>query len=319
MRKIAYSTLLILAVTFVSCNSGSEKTQNGGGLEGEISISGAFALYPLAVKWAEEFEKINPNVRIDVQAGGAGKGMADALANQVSLGMVSRDINEEELKKGAWFIPVTKDAVIPTFNASNPYANEILQRGLTKKDFTELWVEGKIITWGQLLGKGKADEIKVYKRSDAAGAAESWAKYLGKKQDDLKGTGVFGDPGLANAVKKDVFGIGFNNVIYVYELTTKKPYEGVRVIPIDINENGKVDADENFYGTMDEINNAIATGKYPSPPARELFFVSKGKPQDKLVTEFLKWVLADGQKYVKEAGFINLDPEKIKEAQEKLK
>ena len=32
-------------------------------LQGEIQLSGAFALYPMAVKWVEEFRKIHPKVR----------------------------------------------------------------------------------------------------------------------------------------------------------------------------------------------------------------------------------------------------------------
>jgi phosphate transport system substrate-binding protein len=318
MRNISFLAV-IACVLITSCSGDSENTKTGNKLKGSISLSGAFALYPLAVKWAEEFQKIHPDVRIDAQAGGAGKGMADALGNQVNLGMVSRDINEAEIKKGAWYIPVAKDAVIPTYSSANPFAKELAQKGMSRKHFLQLWVEGTPLTWGTVLGTTSTEQIKVYKRSDAAGAAESWAKYLGKQQDDLKGTGVFGDPGLANAVKKDLYGVGFNNVIYVYDLNTKKPYEGISVIPIDINENGTLDADENFYGTMEDVNAAIAAGKYPSPPARDLYFVSNGKPQDVIVTEFLKWILTDGQKYVKEAGFINLSQDKITDAQNKLK
>lgn len=325
MKRIKFSFLIyvIFAVIFSGCGNRNSNEGNSSGdstqLSGQISISGAFALYPLAVKWAEEFKKLHPNVQIDVQAGGAGKGMADALAEQVDLGMVSRDINEAEIKQGAWFVGVTKDAVIPTLNAGNPYLNDIMQRGVKKQVFIDLWINNKKLTWGEIAGKSQKDEVKVYKRSDAAGAAESWAKYLGKKQDDMKGTGVFGDPGLANAVRKDVFGIGFNNVIYVYDLNSKQPYPGILVIPIDINENGKLDPEENFYSSMDLLNAAIADGRYPSPPARELYFVSKGKPKNKATIEFLNWILKDGQKYVKESGFINLNQEIINQSLEKLK
>ena len=52
----------------------------------------------MAVKWAEEFRKIHPKVRIDISAGGAGKGITDALAKVVDLGMVSRDIYPQELE-----------------------------------------------------------------------------------------------------------------------------------------------------------------------------------------------------------------------------
>ena len=88
-------------------------------LQGEIQLSGAFALYPMAVKWAEEFRKIHPKVRIDISAGGAGKGTTDALAKVVDLGMVSRDIYPQELEKGAFPIAVVKDAFVPTINSNN--------------------------------------------------------------------------------------------------------------------------------------------------------------------------------------------------------
>ena len=96
-------------------------------LKGTITLSGAWALYPMAVRWAEEFRKINPDVRIDLSAGGAGKGITDALNNMVDLGMVSREIYKEELNKGAYPIAVTKDAVVPVINASNPSLNTILE------------------------------------------------------------------------------------------------------------------------------------------------------------------------------------------------
>jgi phosphate transport system substrate-binding protein len=153
--------------------------------------------------------------------------------------------------------------------------------------------------------------IHVYTRSDACGAAEVWAKYFGKKQEDLLGSAVFGDPGLALAVKKDAIGIGYNNIGYVYDFKTKKQVPGIRVMPIDLNKNGKIDPDEDFYDSIDKLIDAIAKGKYPSPPARDLFFVFNKKPVDKVLKEFIKWVLSDGQKYVNETGYINLPKEKI--------
>ena len=70
---------------------------------------------------------------------------------------------------------------------------------------------------------------------------------------------------------------------------------------------------------MNDIIAAIAAGKYPSPPARELYFVAKGNPKNnKLLTEFIRWVLTDGQKFVHEAGYIALPKEKITAEQKKI-
>ncbi len=288
-------------------------------LSGQISISGAFALYPMAVKWAEEFRKINPGVKIDISAGGAGKGIADALSGMVEIGMVSREINPEELKKGAYPIAVTKDAVVAVVSDKNPLLKDILAKGLKKDAGNQIWITGKYKGWSQAFGIKSTIPIHIYTRSDACGAAEMWAKYFGKKQEDLLGVGVFGDPGLAQAVKKDPLGIGFNNIGYAYDASTKQPIKGLRVVPLDLNNNGKVDADENFYNNMNELIAAIASGKYPSPPARELYFVTKGSPKNnKVLTEFIKWVLTDGQKYVHDAGYIALPKEKIATEQKKL-
>jgi len=288
-------------------------------LEGRISLSGAFALYPLAVKWAEEFKKIHPKVRIDLTAGGAGKGMTDVLNGMVDIGMVSREVYPEETKKGALSFAVAKDAVVAVINSSNPALKDILAKGLKKDAGNNIWITGKYKSWSQAFGIKSSAPMHVYTRSDACGAAEVWAKFYGKKQEDLQGSGVYGDPGLALAVKKDPVGIGYNNIGYAYDHTTKKQVSGITVLPIDLNNNGKIDPDENFYNTMEDIINAISKGKYPSPPARDLYFVTKGKPANKATAEFIKWVLTNGQKYVHESGYIGIPADKLAKESAKLK
>jgi phosphate transport system substrate-binding protein len=285
--------------------------------EETISISGAFALYPLAVKWGEEFRKIHPRVRFDISAGGAGKGISDALAGLVDLGAVSRDIYPEETKKGAFSLAVTKDAVIPIVNAANPNIKEILGKGLKRDAFSNIYIKKFFNNWKQA-GYPVSAPIHVYTRSDASGAGETWARYFGMKQEDLNGIGVYGDPGLLQAVQKDVVAIGYSNMAYAYDSKTKKQLAGIRIIPIDINGNGKIDTDENFYSTKDLLVEAIASGKYPSPPARDLYFVCRNKPQKRIVTEFLKWVLTDGQKFVEQAGYIGFPQEKLDSERKKL-
>ena len=73
-------------------------------------------------------------------------------------------------------------------------------------------------------------------------------------------------------VQRDKVGIGFNNIAYAYDINSKKPYRHIAVIPLDLNGNGKIDPEEDFYATSTELNAAIAEGKYPSPPAQEPVF-----------------------------------------------
>lgn len=324
-KNIIKASILIAFAIIIgmmpACNNGS-KTEGDGkdSLSGTISISGAFALYPLTIKWAEEYMKLHPDVTINVSAGGAGKGMTDALSEMVDLGMFSKEVSQEEKNKGAWWVAVTKDAVLATVNEKNPEIETIKTKGLTMEKFYDIFITKKITKWGMALDTKGKEAVNVYTRSDACGAAEMWAKYLNnKKQEDIQGVGVNGDPGVADAVKKDINGIGFNNIAYVFDVNTRKKYEGIEVAPIDINKNGKIDTEEMVYRNLDSIMAAIKDGRYPSPPARDLYFVSHGAPKSALVKDFIRWTLTEGQKYVNEAGYVLLAEESIKTELEKIK
>jgi len=228
--------------------------------------------------------------------------------------MFSRDIKQEEKDQGVWWISVTKDAVIPTISNKNPVLEQLKREGLTRGELAELFLSDGDKYW-----KNTTHQVTVFTRSDAAGAAVTWANYLGGEgQESLKGIAVYGDPGLAEAVKTDANAIGFNNVIYVFDLMSGNKYPGLEVAPIDVDENGSIDPEEDFYHNIDEITAAIEDGRYPSPPARELFLISKGAPTKPVVKVFLKWVLNKGQNFIEENGYIVLSEKIISAQKEKF-
>jgi phosphate transport system substrate-binding protein len=313
--------LVMGSLVLSACGSATTSTTdaNSGELSGIIAISGAFALYPMMTVWTEEFTKLHPNVEFDVQGGGAGKGMTDVLSGAVEIGMISRDIKPEETAKGAYWVAVTKDAVFPLISAQNPYASEILAKGMSKATFAKIFVTGEIKTWGEVLGKPEiTDEIHVYTRSDACGAGEMWAKFAGGKvQDDIKGIGVNGEPALVDTVSKDALGIGYSNLNSVFDVRAGTLVAGAVVPPIDINDNGQADANELYKTTADAIK-AVADGVYPSPPARFENLATKGKPTG-VTLAFIRWILTDGQQFLSQAGYVPLTPEQQTESLGKLK
>lgn len=321
-RFLVPTLMLALMVTLgiPACTPGVPESQSAtgevGDLQGTIKVSGAWALYPMMVTWAEEFQKIHPRVRVDISAGGAGKGVADALAGVVDIGMVSREIKPEEIAQGAFFVRVVKDAVFATTNENNPVWDSLATRGMQRQMLIDLWLDAKPLTWGQIAGTESDEMVNVYTRSDACGAAETWARYLGGSQEELAGTAVYGDPGLAEAVKTDHLGIGYNNLNYAYDANTGLPVTGLKVIPLDVNENGQVDPEEDV-STKSQALEAILSNVYPSPPARDLYLMTKGEFEG-LTKEFVCWILTDGQQYVEEAGYIRLTDDQIQGSLEKL-
>lgn len=303
-RIAALAAVVTAALCSVqSCGLSGERSRK---LEGQVSVSGAFALYPLAVQWSNDFQVKYPEVKVDVSAGGAGKGMTDVLNGMVDYAMLSRELHSEEESAGAKAFIVGRDAVIPDFNASNPYAEMICRRGITSSEARKIWVTGEITTWGELLGNSERHKINVYTRSDACGAAQTFASWLGAKQEDLKGTAVFGDPGIAKAVQNDKWGVGFNNLAYAYDPQTHRPQDNLAILPIDSDMDGCIDESEDCYETKEKLVNAIEQDLFPTPPARNLYFVSKGAPKDSASLAFLQYVLKEGQRFNEPAGYVRI-------------
>ena len=322
------SLFLILAVSLSACGTAapdesasleSDASASSDELSGTISISGAFALYPMMTVWAEEFTKVHPNVQFDVQGGGAGKGMTDTIAGAVDIGMISRSIKEEETAQGIFWVSVTKDAVFPIINAENPVAAQILEKGITQEIFNKIYITEEIKTWGEVVGDPTiTDEIHVFTRSDAAGAADQWAKYTGgEAQEDLKGVGVNGEPAILGEVIKDPLAIGYGNLNSIFDLSSGALVPGVIIPPIDIDNNGKADTVE-IYTVKEDAFGAVANGTYPSPPARFENLATLGKPEG-LELAFIEWILTDGQQYLESAGYVPLTPEQQAESLAKLK
>ncbi len=294
MKKI---TIFLLAIIFLKAAGGAVFARDTEP-RGSITLSGAWAIYPTAVAWAEAFQKKYPKAKIDVSAGGAGKGAADAIAGLVDIGMVSRDPDPAEIKKGIVPVYILHDAVFAVISDKNPALAELLKKGIKRQALIDIYILGLTTTWDEVIGQKIGKKLHIYTRSDSCGAAQSWAIYLGEKQEDLRGVGIYGDPGLLEAAKRDPIGLGYNNFSYIFT-REGNVVRGARIVPIDSNENGVADADE-VYQTRDEAIKAIRAGRYPA--TRKNYFFVKGNPKG-LVKEFIDFTLSEeGTQIVDEIG-----------------
>jgi len=294
MRKTLVITVLLATVValflLTACGGGAEKGAPAKAEKKTITLSGAFAIYPTAIQWGEAFQKLHPEVKVEVSAGGAGKGAADCIAGLVDIGMVSREPDKAELEKGILAVPICHDGVFTIISEKNPVAPEIAVKGMTRAQLFSLYKEQKKTTWEEIAGKkGGNTPVSVYTRSDACGAAATFAKFLGKlKQEDLTGIGINSDPQMINAVLNDPSGISYTNFSYIFG-KDGSIVPGARVVSIDVNENGKIDPEESVQTRTDAMK-FIEQGTYPI--GRTNFFFLRGKPAG-AVKEFMQFCLGE--------------------------
>lgn len=315
LRSVLVVGLILALISMVLSSCSSLQKEDSSKQVPTIRVSGAWALYPMMVVWADEYQKTY-DVVIEVAGGGAGKGISDVLNSQVDIGMVSRPIREEELEQGAFYIATVKDSVVAVVNENNPILKDIFEQGLSQEDLRGIFLK-ETVNWGEVIRKDMIDDqITVYGRADASGAAKIWASFLGDyTQSDLQeqaDANFSGDQAVAIAVKDEKNAIAFTNLNYAYSIETGKFAESIRPVPVDLNNNNILELEESFYDNRDVFVKSVSEGKYPSPPARRDYVVGKG-PFTAEVKEFIKWILTDGQKYVVVNGYVKLASEELKE------
>jgi len=263
-----------------------------------IKSVGSDTLGDLMRNWADEFAKLNPNVKIEVNSQGSATAPPALLDGVSQIGPMSRPMGSKEYepfeKKYGYHptsIPVAVDALAVYVNKDNPIqclSIEQLDQIFSK---THLYSGGKnIATWGDagLTGDWAMHPISLFGRNSASGTHDTFVDAVlrhGEFKDELKE-----QPGSAEVVKMvaaDKYAIGYSGIGY---LTA-----GVRTVPLAA-------IPGECYDTSPTLT---YSGKYPL--ARYLYiYLNKAptKPLDPALLEFIKYILSrDGQMETIKTGF----------------
>ncbi|MFA6924889.1 MAG: substrate-binding domain-containing protein [Bacteroidales bacterium] len=317
MRKILISITAISVFLFLGCKSGSKKKLD---LKGNITIATAENTSAFIKNITGEFMKNYPNIKIDVIAMDADMYVESALLNEmINIGVITVNSAQSEAKRKINSFCFAQDAVVGIVNSENQVVEALLNKGISKKEFENIFINGNNVNWGSFGNSKNKDIVNTYIRGDECSDAEAWADFLGKKTADLKGTKVVGGNNMLSAVEKDKSGIGYVGFNLAYASSTKYEKEGIKIIPIDKNENGILDDNENYTFRKDSILKAIFQGRYPHALTEDILIITKKEKADDITSELIKWVLTDGQAFINEAGFAKASNNKIQESLNKFK
>lgn len=311
MAMIRTSLLLSVIIIITGCNPRPKDRSTGDDLvsagtrqlSGKISLSGAYALSPLAQALAEGYRLKNPGVEFEVKTTGTGAGLEAITSGEVNLAMVSRPLTDDERHAGFFPVPIAKDAVVLIVNRENPFLPALMEKGLDPKALSLLYTGDQDITWGELLGVNSADKVSLFTRGDVSGAAALWAAFIFSTQNELKGVKVDGDVEMVSRVQADKYAVGYCNLTFAYDNVTRQRKENIQVVPIDLDFDRKISSADQPYETLEKIHRAIYLGLYPHSLCRKLCLVAQGRPEDTLLKDFLRWTLTEGQAYVSPTGY----------------
>ena len=299
-----------------------------------VQITGAGATFPNPIysKWFAEYNKLHSNVQINYQSLGSGAGIRQITNQTVFFGATDGPMTNQQLQDAPGRIlhfPTVLGAVVPVYNI--PSVKTELK--FTGQVLADIFL-GKITKWNDSalakLNPGvtlPGTDITVVRRSEASGTTYIWADYLAKISPEWKtkvgvntavnwptGVGGKGNEGVSGLVTQTPGSIGYVELIYA--LQNKISYGPVQNMAGDFvkasvesvtaaaaEAAAKMPADFRV-----SITNAPGTGVYPVSSFTWLLLYenARDKAQAKIMVDFLKWALTDGQKFAAGLGYAPL-------------
>jgi phosphate transport system substrate-binding protein len=314
--------------------------------EAKISITAAGATFPYPIygKWFEEFRKNDANVEINYQSIGSGAGIRQLTEGTVDFGASDMPMTDEQISKlkvKPLHFPTVLGGIVPSYNL--PGVTQDVK--FTSAALAGIYL-GKIKKWNDPeLVKVNAGvklpdaEIVVVHRSDGSGTSFVFTDYLSKVSPEWKktvgsnasvkwpaGIGAKGNEGVAGMVKQTPNSIGYVELIYAVQ--NKMGYglmQNAAGTFLKADFDSVTEAAAGAAKNMpDDFRVSItnAPGKKAYPISTFTWLLIPGKIDDaskkKAVSDFLRWMLADGQKYCKDLGYAPLPKEVVAKEQKAI-
>jgi phosphate transport system substrate-binding protein len=305
-----------------------------------IRINGAGATfpYPIYSKWFDDYNKLHPNVQINYQSLGSGAGIRQLTEQTVFFGATDGPMTNDQLVAAPGRVlhfPTVLGADVPVYNIPGMTA----ELKFTGPVLANIFL-GKIAKWNDAeiakINPGvdlPNRDIVVVHRSDSSGTTYIWVDYLAKVSPEWKaktgvatsvnwptGVGQKGNEGVAGFVSQTPGAIGYVELIYAIQ--NKIAYGSVQNMGgefVKASEQSVTAAAASAAGKMPpdfrvSITNAEGKGAYPVSSFTWLLFYEnpKDKAQARIMVDFLKWALTDGQKFAGPLGYAPLPAEVVK-------
>ena len=298
----------------------------------QIDGAGATFPYPIYSKWFSEYNKLHPNVQINYQSIGSGGGIRQLTNQTVFFGATDGPMTPEQLQAAPGRVlhfPTVLGADVPVYNLSGVDADLKLSGEVLANIFL-----GKITKWNDpALARDNpgvnlpASDITVVHRSDGSGTSYIWCDYLSKVSPEYKktvgvatsvnwpvGLGGKGNEGVAGLVKQTPGSLGYVELIYALQnqiaFGSVKNLAGefVKASVDTVTAAATVAASQMPADFRVSITNAPGKGVYPISSFTWLLLYEnpKDKERSRIMVEFMKWGLSEGQKFAPDLGYAPL-------------
>ena len=203
-----------------------------------VTIKGSDTMVNLSAAWAETYMKANPGIKLIVNGGGSGVGVAALMSGTTDICNSSRDIKPEEKRKAAEAginvvgFDVALDGIAIVVNPNNPMTE------ITMEQLKQIYT-GEISNWKDF--NGVDAETLVYSRETSSGTYVFFQEHVLKFEDYSASARLMpATSAIVEAVATDETAIGYVGLGYaaaskgrIKVLPVKADANAVAIVPSD--------------------------------------------------------------------------------------
>lgn len=262
-----------------------------------ITISGSKFANPLIEKWTDEYVKANPGISFKFVKG------ADQSQSDLVLTVKTHENADENLTNNQ--VIVGRLAVLPVANEKNTLFDKQLKNGLLQEDLKRIFLHAEGDQFDSENNIVAEPTYTVYTQTPQSTTAQVLINHFGQVDSELNGTVVTGDDKyLIESVIGDPTGVTYSNLGLIYDLNKRVPLSGIKILPIDPDNNGHLKKDELVYDNLDQLITYLETTKISTIPSDEISLSYNKHNNNPLVADFVNWVKISGQQFNHQFGFL---------------
>ena len=316
MKRISCFKSIALMAAVLSFTASFSVAANKSASIDSIKVICSPELKSLAERWATEYSAIEPGIRVKVLNASTGNDAAMLFKGNV-IGLVPDSFLPENMSRTAWKMVIGRDVIVPVFNSSNPYLKEINEQGISVELLNRFLTKTGAGNWGTLLN-GEQKEKATYYILNEKSVQDNLNEFLKTGQTPAGSLFVENSNDLIAAVQGDPFAIGFCKMGNLIDFDNQNFAQGVSLLPIDRNGNGKLDYNEKIYDDFSSFLRGVWIGKYPKSLITNIYAATTIQTTDPKQTAFLGWLVSKGQKYLFAEGYSDLISAERQSAVDKL-
>lgn len=278
--------------------------------KGRINIDGSSSVYPITEAVAEEFRKLEPDIRVTVGVSGTGGGFKKFLRGETDISNASRPISKSELalsrENGIEFIeiPVSYDGMAIVVSPKNDFVDYV-----TAEELKIMWSpesQNKIKTWKQVRSSWPDVPLNLYGAGTSSGTYDYFTEAINGKAKASRGdyTASEDDNVLVQGVSSDIGSLGYFGLAYYSENKDK-----LKLVPVKLKDDSEAILPTDL---------TVQNGSYQPLSRPEFIYVNSKSATKPEVKQFVKFYLENAAKLTKEVGYVPLPQEVYKLSYERF-